>query len=87
MIPSIINGKKVTVIGEESFAWRGIHKITLPEGMTIIGKCLYRFTDRNNTIKDVVIPAALFLSLRKHFLINGYYRFTANDVGTFAVAF
>ena len=23
---------------------------------------------------------ALFLSLRKHFLINGYYRFTANDV-------
>lgn len=27
----------------------------------------------------------MFLSLRKHFLINGYYRFTANDVGTFAV--
>ena len=22
----------------------------------------------------------MFLSLRKHFLINGYYRFTANDV-------
>lgn len=28
----------------------------LSDGMTIIGKCLYRFTDRNNTIKDVVIP-------------------------------
>ena len=42
--------------GEESFAWRGIHKITLPNGMTIIEKYLYRFTDRNNTIKDVVIP-------------------------------
>ena len=120
-IPSTINGKKVTVIGEKSFAWQGIHKITLPEGittikyyafshnclknvqlpstlryigddafslndieslsfydnveyigfgafggsnwqnnlpdgMTIIGKCLYRFTDRNNTIKDVIIP-------------------------------
>ena len=27
----------------------------------------------------------MFLSLRKHFLINGYYRFTTNDVGTFAV--
>ena len=53
--------------------------------MTIIGKCLYRFTDRNNTIKMQLFLTALFLSLRKHFLINGYYRFTTNDVGTFAV--
>lgn len=45
----------VTYNWEESFAWRGIHKIILPEGITIIGKYLYRFTDRNTTIKDVVI--------------------------------
>lgn len=55
IIPSEIDGKTVTVIGEEAFKGKGLTKITLPNTVVTIGNGAFQ----NNDLTNLEIPASI----------------------------
>ncbi len=56
VVPGEINGKKITVIGSNSFEGESIKNITLGEGIEVIEKNAFI---KNNIIKSVTLPDSL----------------------------
>lgn len=66
VIPKKINGKKVKIIGEGSFAEKGINSVVIPEGITKIKKDAFW---RNN-LTEVVIPNSVTTINANAFMSN-----------------
>ena len=56
VIPSEINGKKVTIIGMYAFSGRSITSITMPDTITEISDCAFWY---NRALTSIVIPKSV----------------------------
>ena len=74
-VPSTLDGKKVTVIGETAFAWRGINEVIIPEGITTIK--YYAFS--HNGMQKVTFPNSLRYIGETAFSVNNLENITFPD--------
>lgn len=72
-IPSSINGKVVTIIGEKAFQHAQITSVVIPNGVTTIDEWAFN----NNLLADVDIPASV--------TTIGDYAFTANKLTSITI--
>lgn len=64
VIPSTIEGKQVTRIGESVFNYRSLTSVTLPDGLTEIGKSAFRNCEY---LVSVTMPDSITLVEEKAF--------------------
>ncbi|GAA0377773.1 leucine-rich repeat protein [Bacillus horti] len=55
VIPQLIDGKTVTVIGEGAFAFKGLTSVTIPDSVTDIGEDAFTY----NQLTSVILPNSL----------------------------
>ncbi|MFD2115211.1 InlB B-repeat-containing protein [Paenibacillus yanchengensis] len=75
VIPQMINGKKVTAIGDEAFQNKSIQSLELPDGLVSIGKRAFL----NNLFTMLEVPGSIKSIDEEAFQSNGLTSVTIHD--------